>query len=100
MLDWRKTVAWSDRKSALEAAQPPNKGAWWRDVAAVAVALLIAATLLLSGRYQLTTDPRTGMILRTDTITGAVRLCVKLEKQPFDLDCSGNVDDWVAVPTK
>lgn len=50
MQDWQKTVEWSDQQSALEAAERPNKRLWWRDAAAVAIALLIAAALLLSGR--------------------------------------------------
>jgi hypothetical protein len=102
MENWQKVVAWYDRQSALEAAQRPGRD-WRRSLglaAATALALALSAAILLSGRYQIAADQRTGSILRLDRITGAVRMCLPAKSSPLDLDCSGSLNDWVDVPTK
>jgi hypothetical protein len=65
----------------------------------ISTAVLIAAAILFSGRYQIVAGSESG-IFRLDRMTGSVQMCLPKKDHPFHLDCSGEVDDWIAVPKR
>lgn len=85
----------------MQAAQRPNSpslGPLWRSLAIVSCGLIVAAAILMATRFQLVASD--GGIYRLDRITGAVHMCLPMKNHAFDLACSGEFDDWAAVPKK
>lgn len=65
----------------------------------LAAVTILAGAILVSWRFELVGVANTG-VYRLDRFTGAVKMCLPKKSNAFELDCSGNIDDWVSVPTK
>jgi hypothetical protein len=78
-------------------SDPISRNMVWRNLTTIAAALIIAAAILISMRFQIIAAGDSG-IYRLDRITGAMHICLPVKDHPFDLACPG--DDWVKVPSK